>query len=67
MSSSTATVSGALHSVRAALLASVALLAGTLAHLGAHGPLPGPVALGALLVAGTAVAHEVAAAVVGLF
>jgi len=45
---------GALLWCRAALLASVALLAAALAHLGADGRLPGPLVLVVLLVTGTA-------------
>ncbi len=77
--SSTVRVSGALLWLRAALLATVALCAGTLAHLGAHGLLPGPTALPlphwVLHLtedlsgphAAMALAHAAAAAVVGLW
>jgi hypothetical protein len=41
--------------LRAALLSAVALLAGTVAHASAHGHLPGPAAMVALLAAGTLV------------
>ncbi len=54
--SSTVRASGALLWLRAALLATVALGAGTLAHLGADGLLPGPSALLVLLVCCTAAA-----------
>ena len=52
--SSTVSASGALLWSRSALLSSVALLAGVLAHVGAHGRMPGPLVLVALLAAGTA-------------
>jgi len=52
--SSPATASGPMLWGRALLLATVALLAGTLAHLGAHGLVPGPAVMAALLLVGTA-------------
>lgn len=51
---STVTASAVVRWVRALLLASVALVTGTTAHLGAHGLLPGPLAMAVLLAAGTA-------------
>lgn len=53
---STGSARGPLLWVRALLLATVALLAGTLAHVSAHGVLPGPAVLTLLLLAGTAAA-----------
>ena len=52
--SSPASASGPMLWGRALLLATVALLAGTLAHVGAHGLVPGPAVMAGLLLVGTA-------------
>lgn len=52
--SSPATACGPMLWGRALLLATVALLAGTLAHVGAHGLVPGPAVMALLLLLGTA-------------
>lgn len=52
--SSTASARGPMLWGRALLLAGVALLAGTLAHVGAHGVVPGPAVMAALLLVGSA-------------
>ncbi len=51
-----ATAHGPLVWARAAMLAAVSLLTGTLAHVSAHGLLPGPVTMAALLLVGTTAA-----------